>query len=136
MHTHRNRLLGLVLLTAIALALTNGATAADRTIVLKKGSYKGLWHGDKVTFDVEKVSPKGKFSGIIHFDEKGPWKGEKSNFTAEIDDRDAIIIKRPDSEQMSKAGPPKKFGKFWLWKGHTSGKDVDKGAVFELQIPR
>jgi hypothetical protein len=84
----------------------------------------------------EKVSRDGKFTGIIHFDPKGRWGDVKSDFVGEIGERDAIVIQRPDSNQESRAGAPKRDGKVWLWTGETTGQGLDRGYPFELKIPR
>jgi hypothetical protein len=136
MPTLRNRLLAVALLTAASLALTGRASAQQPSGLITKGVYNGLWHGDKVKFIVEKVSRDGKFSGIIHFDPKGRWGDVKTEFTGKIGVRDSIVIKRPDSEQEARAGAPKHEGKFWLWKGKTTGKGLEDDPPFEIRIPR
>jgi hypothetical protein len=130
------RLLALVVLTTAGFTLNGGtASAAEPAGLVTKGIYDGLWHGDKVKFIVEKVSPDGKFSGVIHFDPKGRWPDTKSGFTGQLGPRDSIIIRRPDSTQESTARGPKREGKFWIWTGQTTGKGLDKGFPFEMQIP-
>jgi hypothetical protein len=127
------RLFAVGLLTAV-FALSGMAGGPGGMI--KKGNYNGLWHGDKVKFLVEKVSKKGKFSGVIHFDPKGPWANTTSVFTGEIGPKGEIVIQRPDSQQVSRAGAPKRGDKNWQWTGETTGKGLEKGGYrFDLQIP-
>src|ERR1700679_1985415 len=95
-----NRLLAVALLTAAAFALT-GTAAAQPNVIITKGVYDGLWHGDKVKFIVEKVTRDGKFSGVIHFDPNGRSGDVKAEFNGEIGYREAIVIRRPDYDQES-----------------------------------
>src|SRR5262245_20607105 len=115
------------LLAAFALAcvLSGSAQAAGRNQLISKGVYDGLWHGDKVTFIVENVERDGKFSGIIHFDPNGRWGDVKSNFTGEVCRGDEIVIDRPDCDQHSRAGAPRRAGRRLVWKGTTSGGNLD-----------
>jgi hypothetical protein len=127
------RLFAVGLLTA-ALALS--ATAGGPGPIIKKGTYNGLWHSDKVKFDIEKVSKGGKFSGVIHFDAKGRYPNATAAFTGTIDPKGAIVIQRRDDwDQVSRAGAPKRGDKSWRWTGETTGKGLDKGYPFELKIP-
>jgi hypothetical protein len=122
-------------LLTVAFALS--ASAGGAGAMIKKGSYNGLWHDAKVKFDIEKVSKNGKFSGVIHFDPKGPFPNATAPFTGEIDAKGAIVIHRGDEwKQDSRAGAPKRGDKFWHWKGETTGKGLEKGGYsFELNIP-
>jgi hypothetical protein len=126
------RLFAVGLLT-VAFALSGSAGRPGGMI--KKGSWNGLWHSDQVKFDIEKVSKDGKFSGVIHFDPKGRWGDVRSTFTGEISPNGAIVIRRPDSQQESRAGAPKRGKRDWQWTGETTGKGLDKGYPFQMEIP-
>ena len=120
-------------LLPVAFALS--ALAGGPSVSIKKGIYNGQWHGCKVKFDIEKVSKKGKFSGVMHFDPKGPFPNATAAFTGEIGPKGSIVIQ----PRRLAAGVPgsraKRGDKFWQWTGETTGKGLDKAVPFELKIP-
>jgi hypothetical protein len=129
-------LAAVALLTLTALGLPGEASAHGGDGLISKGVYDGLWHGDRVTIIIEKVSRDGKLSGVIHFDPKGRWGDVKADFTGEIGARDALVIRRSDCGQVARAGAPRRDGRSWAWRGDVTGEGLDRAYPFELKVPR
>jgi hypothetical protein len=103
--------------------------------VLRAGDFEGLWHGDKVRFIIEKVRPNGPFNGVVRFDKNSRFPNATFAFSGELRPDYALTIDRKDDAQVSKARPPKREAGFVIWKGETTGQDLDRAYPFELRIP-
>jgi hypothetical protein len=123
---------------AIPFAAPNEAAAAGRNEIISRGVYDGKWHGDKVTFSVEKVERDGCFSGVVHFDAHSNWPDAKFDFTGQIGKGGSLTIRRVKDgcDQVARAGTPRVNGKCWDWAGDVTGDGLDRAYPFELHVPR
>jgi hypothetical protein len=123
---------------AFGLAMPNQASAAARNEIISRGVYDGKWHGDKVTFSVEKVDRDGRFRGTVHFDPRSRWPDAKFDFLGQIGRGGALTIHRvkDDCDQVAHTGTPRTEGRGWVWTGDVSGAGLDRCYPFELHVPR
>jgi hypothetical protein len=121
---------------ALAIAWTGSAWADDIEFVIRPGVYHGQWHGDNVKIIIEEARDK-EFSGIVHFDKDSRFPDAIFMFTGEIGHHKKLTIKRdPNNDpQEAKTEEPVKHEGHIVWKGETTGADLDKPYPFELRIP-
>jgi hypothetical protein len=141
MTAFRTRLLATVTLLIAGIyawGLPKEAAAAGRNEIISRGVYDGKWHGEKVTFSVERVDRNGCFMGTVHFDAHSNWPDAKFDFTGEIGRGGSLTINRvkDNCNQVAHTGAPQINGRCWVWHGDVSGDCLDRCYPFELHVPR
>jgi len=129
----------LILLAATAAFLAPAAVRAEEPeVVIRPGMYKGRVARRNRCGSSSRRWPATALSpGIIHFDKSSNFPDAIVLLTGELSRRGAITIKRDpkNDPQVSKAGAPHRDKGHWIWKGETTGGNLDKAYPFELHIP-
>ncbi len=122
-----------LLLVVVSLALLGSVRAADEESLLRAGDHYGLWHADEAKFTIDKIDDKGKFSGSVELLD-GAYKGAKFDFTGELNEDGAILLKRADGDQVCKAEAPEMVGFHRVWRGKTYIRETKAKLLFELRV--
>jgi hypothetical protein len=82
----------------VLLGVGQALQAGDGEKLIYGGDHYGLWHSDEAKFTIDKVDDKGKFAGHVELLD-GEYKGAKFDFTGEINNDGAIVLRRTDADR-------------------------------------
>ncbi len=126
----------LALLVAVAVGGAERASAQMAAPPLQPGAYFGIWHGDNVRFNINRMDRSGRFSGTALFAPDSNFPGYQFAFSGRIDPDGSLFIQRQTTgNQIAQAGPPMQQGRVLVWQGIVQGQGLNGPADFQLTAP-
>lgn len=123
---------------AVLLLFISAAQAqAPQKSVVPKGSFRGLWAGHRVVFNIQQVH-KNTFDGIAEHVE-GRFKGLKFGIHGKLSKDRSLVMTRyvAGDTQIARSGPPRSGDGQLTWLAETNGFGIpEEGSwLFRLSIP-
>src|SRR5262245_20485275 len=105
--------------------------------LIRPGTFRGAWHGDSASFDVQQVFPDGAFNGIGTFT-AGTLNGVDFGFIGSNPPSGSLRVVRDVGvgSQVASDATFEISGTNCVWRGVTTGVGIPAGGLpFEFRVP-